>query len=263
MSIESSDSKSEIVKCTVKLSGCSPEGIPEVTEKSFDLDKSSVDSIKKFRNLIADGNNSKPFVAGITYPKSNAQTIMSQLSEILENDYNYVEGASPSNNASDIRLYEGVETQKTTAHAMNTLFVVGIQTPYDILDHIKASQNAITHIYFGANGSFKLCPREGMSLTDTAVLCDEFEVWDAIITTFLKLGYWVTLEFDVAGSGMISDSKSNEYHKFIPLARVIIPDVKKMNYNTVIKIDGNSKQINPRVWFHHLHSDLIQNDKGI
>ena len=63
--------------------------------------------------------------------------------------------------ADSITFFTGVEIEKTPAYGMKTLFVVGVHDPYTILDIVKESRSYtdqskhITHIYFGANQSFK------------------------------------------------------------------------------------------------------------
>ena len=69
---------------------------------------------------------------------------------------NYESGVADS-----ITFFTGVEIEKTPAYGMKTLFVVGVHDPYTILDIVKESRSYtdqskhITHIYFGANQSFK------------------------------------------------------------------------------------------------------------
>ena len=55
--------------------------------------------------------------------------------------------------AEAITFFTGLEIEKTPAYGMKTLFVVGVQDPYSIME--LAGENYCTHIYFGANQSFK------------------------------------------------------------------------------------------------------------
>ena len=55
--------------------------------------------------------------------------------------------------AESITFFTGVEIEKTPAFGMKTLFVVGVQDPYVIMELAREYQ--CKHIYFGANQSFK------------------------------------------------------------------------------------------------------------
>jgi hypothetical protein len=145
-------------------------------------------------------------------------------------------------------MFTGIEVEKTPAFGMQTLFVDGIQDPETIIHYYN--EHKCTHIFFGANHSYK---------PDTA---EEFAEWEKCILQFLKEGYLcsldipstINLEWCLEG-GMI------EYDNFIPQIRVVVPYVKQWNYNTMVKIDDKDfKASNPGVWCHSLH-DLMDREK--
>lgn len=148
---------------------------------------------------------------------------------------------------SEVIYFTGVEVEKTPAYGMPTLFVVGVQ-PIEEIRGILQIYN-IKHIFFGANHSY------------TPGKWDNYEEWEHMITSFLKDGYWCSLDIPVHELEEFNDGGLNEYDNFIPQIRVPIPYIKLWNYNTMLKIDDvDFKATNPGVWCHSLH-DLMDRSK--
>ena len=154
-----------------------------------------------------------------------------------------------------ITFFTGLEIEKTPAHMMETLFVVGVHNPKTILDLIKDSNTVKTdvkHIYFGANQSF--APN---GTNDLAT----WKPWEYMIHACLEAGYWCTLDFDVRDVEGLLESGLVEQHQFIPQVSVKLPYLQQLGYNATIKIDDKDfKATNPGVWCHSLH-DLLDRNK--
>lgn len=164
----------------------------------------------------------------------------------------------------DVDFFFGREVEHTPAYGMDTLFVVGVKNPDEILAKISIwnDSNTIRHIFFGANHSFR--PR----YNDYA----EWKLWEDMITYFLEQDYWCSLDIPMSAVEEFNDGSLNEYDRFIPQIRVPIPYIKLWNYNTMLKIDDKDfKATNPGVWTHSLHKlqdrecftdwDFYKNDK--
>ena len=149
-------------------------------------------------------------------------------------------------NSDSVSFFIGDEIEKTSAHKMRTLFVVGLH-PVETINDIVSNSN-IKHIFFGANHSFDL----------SSTL--ELDKWTDMILHFLNLGYLCTL--DIPYNDKIEnflDYGLCEYNNFIPQIRIPIPYINSWNYNTTIKIDDRGfNQTNPGVWVHSLH-ELTRN----
>jgi hypothetical protein len=145
-------------------------------------------------------------------------------------------------------MFTGIEVEKTPAFGMQTLFVDGIQDPETIIHYYN--EHKCTHIFFGANHSYK-------PVTD-----EEFEAWDKYILEFVKEGYLCSLDIpSTINLEWFMEGGLIEYDNFIPQIRVVVPYVKQWNYNTMIKIDDKDfKASNPGVWCHSLH-DLMDRNK--
>lgn len=150
----------------------------------------------------------------------------------------YKDRLTPISNA---KFFVGYEVEKTPAHGIKTLFVVGVQDLEESL--LLASNNGAGHIYLGANMSFH--PKDH----------EEFRQWEKLALKLIQHGYLVSLDFDykyyeeyILESGLI------EHNNFIPVISVKLPYIRQMPYNTVLKIDdiGFNKS-NPGVWSHRLH----------
>lgn len=147
------------------------------------------------------------------------------------------------------RFFLGTEVEHSPALGKKTLFVVGVQPVEDIESILKDAFSNIVepveHIYFGANQSF---PRLAI---DDAV---GWMAWESMIIHFLELGYWCTLDVDVAAVEGLAESGLCEWGRFIPMISTKIPYIKLMNYNAVLKIDDTDfEHSNPGVWCHSLH----------
>jgi hypothetical protein len=145
--------------------------------------------------------------------------------------------------ASGVTFFVGTEVEKTPALGMRTLFVTGLQDVNEI--RAIADEEECTHIFFGANHSFKIDSDD-----------DWFE-WDEMIKTFLKQDFLCSLDIDVTLAEDFLESELVEYNNFIPQIRIPLPYVKQWNYNTMIKIDDRDfNATNPGVWCHSLHGLL-------
>jgi len=167
----------------------------------------------------------------------------------------YSSGAS-----TDVQFFIGKEVEHTPAYGMDTLFVTGLHSVYQILS-AKGTEE-IGHIFFGANHSFN--PKTP----------EEWRQWEDMITHFLDRDYLCSLDIPLSAVEEFNDGGLNDRDNFIPQIRVPIPYIKLWNYNTMIKIDDKDfKATNPGVWSHSLHDlkdrskftswDQYKNDKVI
>jgi hypothetical protein len=160
----------------------------------------------------------------------------------------------------NITFFTGVEIERTPAYGMKTLFVVGVHDPYTILDIVKESRSYtdqskhITHIYFGANQSFKT---KGVNDVET------WRPWENMIYVCLDSEYdlWCTLDFDICETEGLLESGLTEKRRFIPQISVKLPYIQQLGYNATLKIDDKDfKASNPGVWCHNLQ-DLLGRDR--
>jgi hypothetical protein len=158
---------------------------------------------------------------------------------------NYESGVADS-----ITFFTGIEIEKTPAYGMKTLFVVGVHD--DQIITTMAKNNNCTHIYFGANQSFK---------TDGVNDAQNWRMWEDMIYVCLEEGYWCTLDLDVSEVEGLLESGLVEKCQFIPQISVKLPYLQQLGYNATIKIDDKDfKATNPGVWCHNLH-DLLDRNK--
>jgi hypothetical protein len=158
---------------------------------------------------------------------------------------NYESGVADS-----ITFFTGIEIEKTPAYGMKTLFVVGVHD--DQIITTMAKNNDCTHIYFGANQSFK---------TDGVNDAQNWRMWEDMIYVCLEEGYWCTLDLDVNEVEGLLESGLVEKQQFIPQISVKLPYLQQLGYNATIKIDDKDfKATNPGVWCHNLH-DLLGRDR--
>jgi hypothetical protein len=137
-----------------------------------------------------------------------------------------------------ITFFVGREIERTPAFGMQTLFVVGIQDADSIMD--VALANECTHIYFGANQSFK---------TKGVNDAEGWRPWEDMIKECLDAGYWCTLDFDVCEHEGLLESGLTENRRFIPQISVKLPYLSQLGYNATIKIDDKDfNATNPGVW---------------
>jgi len=152
--------------------------------------------------------------------------------------------------AKDITFFTGIEIEKTPAYGMKTLFVVGVHD--DQIITTMAQNNDCTHIYFGANQSFK---------TEGVNDAQNWRMWEDMIYVCLEQGYWCTLDLDVSEVEGLLESGLVEKQQFIPQISVKLPYLQQLGYNATIKIDDKDfKATNPGVWCHNLH-DLLGRDR--
>ena len=151
-----------------------------------------------------------------------------------------------------IEFFTGIEIEKTPAHGMKTLFVVGIHD--DQIITTMAKNNDCTHIYFGANQSF---PKLEINNAE------QWSLWEDMIYVCLDADdeFWCTLDLDVAQVEGLLESGLVEKRQFIPQISVKLPYLQQLGYNATIKIDDKDfKATNPGVWCHNLH-DLLGRDR--
>lgn len=156
---------------------------------------------------------------------------------------NYLSGVE-----SQVNFFIGQEVERTPAHGMKTLFVVGCQ-PVEAIEKIlqdpycKLRDFRIEHIFFGANHSYNPSTNQ------------DWEAWEKMITYFLQKGYLCSLDIPMSAVEGFNDGGLCEYDNFIPQIRVPIPYIRLWNYNTMLKIDDRDfKATNPGVWSHSLHT---------
>lgn len=149
----------------------------------------------------------------------------------------------------NVVFFLGKEVEHTPAYGMFTLFVTGVHTPEQVHWAFDNHPEGIKHIFFGANHSFN------------PTTAEEWKCWEDMITHFLDLGVWCSLDIPLSAVEEFNDGSLNDYHNFIPQIRVPIPYIKLWNYNTMLKIDDKDfNSTNPGVWSHSLR-DLLGRDK--
>ena len=152
----------------------------------------------------------------------------------------------------NITYFTGIEIEKTPAYGMKTLFVVGVQDPYVIME--LARNNDCKHIYFGANQSFCIG-----NVNDSV----NWRLWEDMIYVCLDAedGFWCTLDLDLCEVEGLLESGLVEKRQFIPQISVKLPYLQQLGYNATIKIDDiGFKATNHGVWCHNLH-DLLGRDR--
>jgi hypothetical protein len=144
--------------------------------------------------------------------------------------------------ADTVKLFTGIEIERTPAYGMKTLFVVGIQNWREVVSH--AVDHECKHIYFGANQSF---PK--INGDDARV----WKQWEHMIQSCLNADYWCTLDLDVNCAEGLLEGPLVESRRFIPQLSVKIPYLTQLGYNATIKIDDKDfDATNPGVWCHRL-----------
>lgn len=148
------------------------------------------------------------------------------------------------NTEQPVTFFTGIEIERTPAHGMKTLFVVGVHNAHDIIE--MAQFNDCKHIYFGANQSFPILA------TDDA---DNWRPWERMIDQCLDADYWCTLDFDVSVVQGVLEMPVIGNRRFIPQISVKLPYLQQLGYNATLKIDDTDfNYSNPGVWCHSLHS---------
>ncbi len=146
-------------------------------------------------------------------------------------------------NGEKLNYFVGIEVEHTAMFGEETLFVVGIQDPSDII--FEARKLDVKHVYLGANKSF--------SMSDD---------WEHIVVELLSEGFWVTLDYPVRSHNFVMRAMTNHMRssRFIPMISVELPNIEIYNYNTTLKLDDlDIDHSNPGVWCHSLH-DLMDRD---
>jgi len=144
-------------------------------------------------------------------------------------------------NHKGVDFFFGNEVERTPMFQQPTLFVVGIQPVFKIVELAKSRD--IQHIYFGANHSYN------------PVSANEYNQWDILIRACLDLDLWCTLDMDTRHTENFLDGGLPEYRRFIPMISVKLPYINQLGYNAVLKLDDNGfDSTNPGVWCHRLHA---------
>lgn len=145
----------------------------------------------------------------------------------------------------NVDFFYGNEVEHTPAHGKYTMFVVGVQSVEDIAMALTSGQEAVKHIYFGANMSFP-----NPNINDAAAWLP----WENMIKFFLDKDYLCTLDIDVKCVEGLAESGLCEYNGFIPMISVKLPYIQQLGYNATIKLDDKDfDATNPGVWCHSLH----------
>lgn len=140
-------------------------------------------------------------------------------------------------------FFTGIEVERTPAHGMETLFIIGVQPFSEITPRLT---KPVQHIYFGANMSFpKIDVNNG----------GEWAKWENMIYHYLEMGYWCTLDVDISCVEGLCESGLCEHQNFIPMISAKLPYISQLGYNATLKLDDKDfKATNPGVWCHSLHT---------
>jgi hypothetical protein len=149
----------------------------------------------------------------------------------------------------DIKFLVNTYQEHTLAYGKQTLTIFGEPDLEDIARVIaQYDDKDIEHLHFGAERSF------------ACTTLDAMEEWIAVITHFLTLDYWVTLEVDVSLVNLLQESQLLPWNRFIPLLSIRIPFAYEMGYNASIKIDDvQFNHSNTGIWCHQIHDLLDYN----
>ena len=153
-------------------------------------------------------------------------------------------------NHSEVRFFVGIHQDNSFALGQNTLYIIGEPDIEDIARRLAQynGEDEITHLFFGAERSFKVSTYEDM------------EEWVSTIQHFLTLEYWSTLELDASLVNVVHETDLSSWNRFIPMISVKIPYARDLGYNAVIKIDDSEfNHSNYGVWTHHIHN-LMSNE---
>jgi hypothetical protein len=143
----------------------------------------------------------------------------------------------------NVTFFVGPEVEHTPAFSKRTLFVVGEQSLEEILK--QAKDNRVTHVFMGANHSFKA------DKTNTT------SYWDKTITALLDRSFWVTLDYQAHEHELVLQMLNAgiwQSRLFVPLLGVRIPKIETSSVNLTVKIDDvDFKATNRGVWCMHFH----------
>ena len=139
-------------------------------------------------------------------------------------------------------LFIGEDVGHTPARGMKTLFVAGL-VPTNII-HDEALRHSVQQVYIGAKKTFI----EWSGPT---------RWWTEMIENCLAEDYWVSLELTTDQLEMFQNrfDRILDNHKFIPVISIALPNIRKLGYNAVLKLDEKGfKETNPGAWYHSLHT---------
>lgn len=156
----------------------------------------------------------------------------------------------------NVNFFFGSEVEHTPVHGHKTMFIVGVQPQekisWELGEYNSRQREPVTHLYFGANHSFK-----NIDTNDA----DGWRPWEDMIRFYLDKGYWCTLDIDVACVEGLLESGLCEYSNFVPMISVKLPYLQQLGYNATIKLDDKDfDATNPGVWCHSLHN-LLNRDQ--
>jgi len=159
-----------------------------------------------------------------------------------------------STNNTNVQFFVGKNVEYTLSNGRITLYIIGIPDIEEITRVItqytkEEETENITHLYFGAEQSFKVSTYE------------EMERWLPTIQHFLTLDFWCTLDLDISLINFVHETELISWNKFIPLLSAKIPYIQDLGYNAVIKFDDTQfNHSNHGVWCHQIH-DLMCYDR--
>lgn len=146
----------------------------------------------------------------------------------------------------DVVYYVGENVERTIAYGHRTLFLNEYRPPQMCIDIAK--DRDCTHIYIGANGTFK--PKNH----------DEWGEYDALIEEVTAAGFFVTVEHNLTQSAYFLDACYADNNMVIPVISVEIPYISQYGNNSCIKItDKGFGETNPGVWVHS-YNDITKTD---
>jgi hypothetical protein len=146
----------------------------------------------------------------------------------------------------NVNFFYGTEVEHTPAYGKYTMFVVGVQSIQDIAQALTQGDQAVEHIYFGANMSFP-----SIQVNNGG----EWAKWERMIYTFLDKDIWCTLDVDINCVEGLAESGLCEHNTFIPMISAKLPYLSQLGYNATLKLDDKDfKATNPGVWCHRLHT---------
>ena len=128
-----------------------------------------------------------------------------------------------------ISMFVGTEVEHSPAFGMKTLFVVGTQSPEEII--LMAEKNGVEHVYIGANQSFPV-----LEINDFA----RWQPWEIMIEAVLGKNYFCTLDFPIVCLEGVLETGFTENYRFIPMISVKLPYIQQLGYNATIKLDDKT-----------------------
>jgi len=137
----------------------------------------------------------------------------------------------------DVVYYVGVNVENTLAYGHTTLFLNEMRPAKMIID--IARDRDCSHIYIGANGTFK--PK-----TD-----GDWKAYDELVECLTEAKFLVTMEHNLTQSAWFLDSCFADNNMVIPVLTVEIPYIAQYGNQACLKItDKSFDETNPGVWVH-------------